>query len=47
MPVTLAIPDPMRGGVGGWSTPVPIFSREKIEIIDPYFDQILMDLRKF
>ena len=37
----------MRGGVGGWSTPVPIFSREKIEIIDPYFDQILMDLRKF
>ena len=47
MPVTLAIPDPMTPWVGGWSTPVPIFSREKIEIIDPYFGQIFMDLRKF
>jgi hypothetical protein len=31
---------------GGGVQPVSIFSREKNEIIYPYFDQILMDLRK-
>ena len=30
---SLAITDPMVGGVGGWCRPVSIFSREKNEIV--------------